>query len=71
MSYTHQITDLDEMEAVVSADPTLRWDGWDVVKDTPNPIGFFYADGRFYRGRWHRTVRVTPDRQGWDVTKLV
>lgn len=71
MSYTHKITELDVMEAVVKGDSSLQWEGWDVIKYTYNPIAFFYADGRFHDGKWYRTVRVAPDRDGWDVTKLV
>ncbi len=71
MSYTQKITDLEVMEEVVKSDPFLEWDGWDVVKYTPNPIAFFYADGRFRSGKWYRTARVVPDRNGWDASKLV
>lgn len=55
------------METLVSRNRNLVWDGWDVIKTTKSPTGFFYKDGMRIKGQWYRTERLNLTRQGWVI----
>lgn len=63
------VESIEKMEKIVEANPTLEWDGWDVLWYKPFPAGFFKVDGAFHRGKWTILKRIEPSRQGWDVPR--
>lgn len=62
------ITSLDKMEEIVSANPDLVWEGWDVLWYKPYKAGFLKRNGA-YRNGWTLLTRITPTRSGWKLPK--
>lgn len=62
------ISDLAQMEKIVSRNRNLIWDnGWDVLSIKKSPTALFYADGICIKNQWYRTKRYTLNRQGWTI----
>lgn len=61
------INSLDEMESIVSKNNRLFWDGWTVVYQHPNPLGWKHANGAYIDGKWFNLNRYDPGPKGWDV----
>lgn len=49
------------------------WDGWDMVKFTPNPNGYVQENGMFRNNQWGFVTKIKMTKQGtWKVlTKYV
>lgn len=44
------------------------WDGWDIVKFTPNDNGFMQKNGMFRNGKWGHSIRISLKDSGtWAV----
>jgi len=66
------IKSLEKMEEIVSKEPTLSWDGWNVVSTLPNKTGWMREDGAFIKGRWYTKRVYEITEAGWEIpSKLV
>jgi hypothetical protein len=63
------INSLEKMEAIVSSNRSLSWEGWDVVELVRHPGALFKPNGVFYKGSWHFKNRFSVDRDGWRIPK--
>lgn len=61
------ISDLNKMEAVVSENNNLFWDGWTVVERTPVKDASMNPAGVFVNGKWFTQKRFVPSRNGWKI----
>lgn len=45
------------------------WDGWTIVKWTPNPAGYSQTNGMFRKGRWGYAYRYFLTKKGtWKIS---
>lgn len=66
------IKSLEKMEAIVSNNNQLSWDGWTVVHSVPNPVAWRNPLGALVKGKWYVQKRYTPGAKGWEIPdKLV
>lgn len=61
------ISDLNQMEEIVSSRSDLEWNGWDVVKYTENSASFMSVDGAFRNGKWYKKQVYSVTESGWKV----
>jgi hypothetical protein len=59
----------DTAHEVVSRNPNLYWDGWDILEWKKDADAFFNKKGLFRNGSWGRVVRKTSvsDNGTWKV----
>ena len=51
-----------------NADKGFYWNGWNIVKWTPNPNGYTQKNGMFRNGRWGFFVTIPcSDNGSWKV----
>lgn len=62
-----QIKTLEKMEAIVSNNKNLFWDGWTVINSYPSERGRTSSQGAFVKGKWHLQRRFTPSQNGWEI----
>jgi hypothetical protein len=62
-----QIKALEEMEAIVSENKTLFWDGWTVVERTQSEKGRTSPQGAYANGKWYVEKRHEPTQTGWEI----
>jgi hypothetical protein len=62
-----QITSLDQMETIVSANKSLSWDGWTVVQRSYDPTAWSKANGVFKNSQWHVESRYAAEDSGWNI----
>lgn len=66
------IKSLEQMEAIVSKNKTLSWDGWDVVQSFKDPVAWKNKNAAFIKGKWYAQKRFVLTSNGWDIpNKLV
>jgi hypothetical protein len=63
------INSLEKMEAIVSSNRSLSWDGWDVVELVRSPSAWFKPNGAFVKGSWHFKNVFPAGRDGWRIPK--
>lgn len=61
------VSNLDQMEQIVSSQKNLFWDGWTVVERTPNKEAMMDPKGVFINGNWYIQKRFVPSRDGWKI----
>lgn len=61
------IKSLKQMEQIVDNNRSLAWDGWDVIKNEPNPTAWRYTNGRFIKGKWYVQKRFAVTSKGWEL----
>lgn len=66
-----KIPDLDTAETVVSKNPELSWDGWNVVQKTQDDSAQFNVNGVYDRitGKWYikKTYSLDCDEGCWTI----
>lgn len=62
-----QIKSLEKMEAIVSKNKSLSWDGWTVISSYPSEKGRTSPLGAFIKGKWYIQNRFTPSSNGWAI----
>jgi hypothetical protein len=70
MALETRILDETSADNFVQRSKNVRWDGWDIVKFSPNPRAVYSVDGRFDRssGLWGIEHRFSPGPDGlWRV----
>lgn len=61
------INSLEKMEQIVSANRSLKWDGWTVVSLQPTHNGVMSPDGIKINGRWYLQKRYDAQSNGWEI----
>lgn len=61
------IKSLEQMEAIVSKNKSLSWDGWTVVSSIHSDKGRTSKFGAFVKGKWYIQKRFAPTGDGWDI----
>lgn len=62
-----QVKSLDKMEAIVSNNKSLSWDGWNVVELIKNPAAMFKPNGALVKGVWYVKNIFVVDQDGWRI----
>lgn len=63
------INTLNKMEKIVSANPSLRWDGWNVVHLSKSNNAMYKTNGAFVDGSWYIKTVYSPNRDGWKISQ--
>jgi hypothetical protein len=61
------IKSLEQMEAIVSKNKNLSWDGWSVVNRYRSDKARTSKYGVYINGVWLMSQRFDPTRNGWDI----
>lgn len=61
------INSLEKMEQIVSANKSLKWDGWTVISLQPTNGGVTSNNGVRVNGRWYLQKRYDVQSNGWDI----
>lgn len=56
-----------EAEKIVSRNPMLSWDGWDILYSKPDPMAFKKVSGVYHNGRWCNRTVIVPGANGWAI----
>ena len=63
------ITTLEQMETIVSANPQLKWEGWNVIHLSPSNTAMFKTNGAFINNKWYIKTVYSPDQNGWKISQ--
>lgn len=68
-----KISDMDQMEEIISSRKNLSWDGWDVVYLAQDDYGEYLPDGFFDREtkKWYRKSVYKYEADGWNIPDSV
>jgi hypothetical protein len=61
------IKSLERMEAIVSSNKSLYWDGWTVINRWPAESARTSKDGVFIKGKWYLQKIFPVNKTGWDI----
>ncbi len=61
------ISSLEKMEAIVSKNSNLSWDGWDVVEMIRSDKAFTSKHGALKNNAWHLKKIFVASRTGWEI----
>jgi hypothetical protein len=61
------IKSLEKMEAIVSKNKSLSWDGWNVVELVKSPSAVYKANGARINGVWYIKNIFSVEHDGWKV----
>ena len=61
------VSSLEKMEAIVSKNSNLSWDGWDVVEMTRSDKAFTSKQGALKNNAWHLKKTFVVSRTGWEI----
>lgn len=61
------VVELEKMEAIVSSNKSLSWDGWDVLNTYYSDKARTSKYGVCQNGKWYIQQRFAPDRKGWNI----
>ena len=61
------ISSLEKMEAIVSKNSNLSWDGWDVVEMIKSDKAFTSKYGALKNNSWHLKKIFVVSRNGWEI----
>ena len=61
------ISSLEKMEAIVSKNSNLSWDGWDVVEMIRSDKAFASSQGALKNNAWHLKKIFVASRTGWEI----
>jgi hypothetical protein len=63
------ITKLEQMENIVSANSQLSWDGWNVIHLSKSNTAMFKTNGAYVNGDWYIKTVYSPDQNGWKINQ--
>jgi hypothetical protein len=68
-----RIKSLSEAEIIVENNPSLSWDGWDVIYVVQDDYAEFLHIGFFDKesGKWYKKFIFSCDSEGWDIPDSV
>jgi hypothetical protein len=55
---------LDAAGVLVNRTEDLHWDGWTIVHESPNPLGWARKDGVWLSDKWGVAKRYPPQDDG-------
>ena len=61
------VISLEKMEAIVSKNSNLSWDGWDVVEMVRSDKAFSSNQGALKNNAWHLKKIFVVSRTGWEI----
>ena len=61
------VSSLEKMEAIVSKNSNLSWDGWDVVEMTRSDKAFASKYGALKDNAWYLKKIFVVSRSGWEI----
>lgn len=61
------VSSLEKMEAIVSKNSNLSWNGWDVVEMIRSDKAFTSKQGAFKNNAWHLKKIFVVSRTGWEI----
>ena len=62
-----KISDLDKMESIVKNNPSLKWEGWDVVFLEEDGDANLKKNAAFVDSKWHKKVVFENSDGAWDI----
>jgi hypothetical protein len=67
------ISDIKEMDKIVSQNDDLHWDGWNVVRVVQDDYAEYQSVGFYNRamGKWYRRDIYQLDVLGWEIPDSV
>lgn len=61
------VDSLETMENIVDSRNDLFWNGWDVVRYTPNNNAMYTKDAEFRNGQWMKKKVFPITENGWSI----
>jgi hypothetical protein len=61
------VISIEKMEAIVSKNNNLSWDGWDVVEMIKSDKAFTSKYGALKNNAWHLKKVFVVSRSGWEI----
>jgi hypothetical protein len=65
------VTDLQEMEDIVSQRSDLEWYGWDVAQYKKSGESMFHKDGIYKNNTWYKRKIFPITSQGWNIPEYL
>jgi len=62
-----KISDLDKMESIVKSNPSLKWEGWDVVFLEEDGDANLKKNAAFVDYKWHKRIVFENTGGAWDI----
>jgi hypothetical protein len=62
-----KISDLDKMESIVKSNPSLKWEGWDVVFLEEDGDANLKKNAAFVDSKWHKRIVFKNTGGAWDI----
>jgi hypothetical protein len=62
-----KISDLQKMESIVSGNPSLTWEGWNVVFLEKDEQASLKKNAAFINSTWHKKVVFENAGGFWDI----
>ena len=62
-----RISDLHKMESIVSGNPSLMWDGWDVVFLEEDRDASLKKNAAFVDSKWHKKIVFENNGGEWNI----
>lgn len=66
-----RISDLKEMETIVSSCSSLKWDGWNVLFLEEDPTAYMDKNAVFHQEKWHKKTVFSFDDGYWHIPKKI
>jgi hypothetical protein len=62
-----KISDLHKMESIVEGNPSLKWDGWNVVFLEEDRDANLKKNAAFVDSKWHKRIVFENNGGAWDI----
>jgi hypothetical protein len=62
-----KISDLHKMESIVEGNPSLKWDGWNVVFLEEDSNANIKKNAAFVDSKWHKRIVFENNGGAWDI----
>ena len=62
-----KISDLNKMELIVSGNPSLTWDGWNVIFLEKDQEASLKKNAAFIDSTWHKKIVFENTGWVWDI----
>jgi hypothetical protein len=66
-----KISDLNKMESIVSGNPSLTWDGWNVIYLEKDQDASLKKNAAFIDSSWHKKVVFENTGGVWDIPDAI
>ena len=65
------VTNLEDMERIISSRSDLQWEGWNVVKYTNSSNAMYSKDAEFKNGKWMKKTIFALTEEGWHLPNSI